>query len=114
MEDNKFTQFIARSRNEAEKNGRRINTALSDEDMAKAIGGVGGANEATCPICGKPMKVVDNPYGDNFWTCEKCKVDQICSDAEYIEILKYLEATGQTQGVVYPVWWDKVKNKKTK
>ena len=109
MEDNKYIQFISKSRNEANKLGRNINTVLSDDDMAKAIGGLGGKDEATCPVCGKPMKKIDNPYGDPYWTCEICKVDQICSDAEYIEILKFCEQMGQTQGLVYPVWWDKVK-----
>ncbi|MCR5604303.1 MAG: hypothetical protein K6G27_11470 [Lachnospiraceae bacterium] len=109
MEENKYTQFISKSRNEANKQGRRANTALPDDEMAKAIGGLGGMKEATCPVCGKPMKEVPNPYGDPYWRCEECKVDQICSDAEYIEILKFCELTGQTQGLVYPVWWDKVK-----
>jgi rubredoxin len=101
MEENKYTQFISKYRN--------ANTAVSDEDMAKAIGGLGGKNEATCPVCGKPMTLVNNPYGDNYWTCPTCKVDQFFSDAEYIEVVKMLEAAGQTQGIVYPVWWDKVK-----
>lgn len=109
MEENKYTQFISKARNEANKLGRQINTELSDEDMAKANGGLGGANEATCPSCGMPMKVVNNPYGDNYWTCEKCKVDQLVSDAEYIEMIKLCEQIGQTQGIVYPVWWNKIK-----
>ena len=43
------------------------NMALNDEEMANAAGGIGGANEATCPKCGKPMKWKDNPYGDGMW-----------------------------------------------
>ena len=108
MEENKYTQFISKARNEAAKLGK-LNTALSDEDMAKAFGGVGGKNEATCPVCGKAMKVVKNPYGDDYWTCDKCNVDQFFSDADYIEIVKLCEQAGQTQGIVYPVWWNKVK-----
>ncbi len=109
MEDNKYIQFISKARNEADKLRKAANAAVSDEDMAKAVGGLGGANEATCPVCGKKMKVVENPYGDNYWTCEKCKVDQLFSDADYIEMLTLCEQAGQTQGLVYPVWWDKVK-----
>lgn len=108
MEENKYTQFISKFRNEAEKI-RSANTAISDDDMGQAVGGLGGKNEATCPVCGKPMTPVDNPYGDNYWTCSKCKVDQICSDAEYIEMLRLLEQAGATEGLVYPVWWNKIK-----
>ncbi|MCR4590807.1 MAG: hypothetical protein K5668_08305 [Lachnospiraceae bacterium] len=103
MKDNEYTLFIKKF-----KEGHDINTALSDEDMERATGGVGGANEATCPQCGKPMKVVNNSYGDNYWTCESCAIDQFFSDAEYIEVLKAAEAAGQTQGLVYPVWWKQV------
>lgn len=111
MEENKYTQFISKSRNEANKLGKKMNTELSDMDMATAVGGVGGANEATCPVCGKAMKTVSNPYGDSFWRCDKCKIDQICSDAEYIEMIKLCEQLGQTQGIVYPVWWNSIKKK---
>lgn len=106
MEENKYIKFISGHRNQ--------NAAVSDEDMAKVTGGVGGKNEATCPVCGKPMAVVNNPYGDNYWTCSKCNIDQLFSDADYIEVIKICEMAGQTEGIVYPVWWDKVKNKKTK
>jgi len=117
MEENKYTQFISKYRNEAEKLKRAANAALSDEEMANAVGGLGGDNEATCPVCGKPMTVVNNPYGDNYWTCSKCNVNQICSDAEYIEMIKLLEQAGATEGIVYPVWWkelNKAGKKKTK
>lgn len=105
MEQNIYTEFLSRYKD----NVKAQNTALSDDEMTKAQGGLGGANEATCPKCGKPMKAENNPYGDGWWHCDACDVDQICSDAEYIEILKAAEAAGQTQGLVYPVWWDKVK-----
>ncbi|MBO4902072.1 MAG: hypothetical protein J5518_04705 [Lachnospiraceae bacterium] len=77
---------------------------IDDEALAKVVGGLGGENEATCPKCGKPMK----PAGD-FWHCDACKVDQFMSDADYIMTLKAAIAAGQTQGLVFPVWWDKVK-----
>lgn len=86
------------------------NMAMNDEALAKATGGIGGANEATCPKCGKPMKKNNNPYGDDIWHCDACNVDQMLSDAETIEIIKAAEAAGQTQGLEYPVWWNKIKN----
>lgn len=101
MEDNKYTKFISKYRNELK------NTALSDEEMMKATGGVGGANEATCPKCGKPMPRVDNPYGDGYWHCGACNINQICSDAEYIELVRILEQQG-VSGIEYPVWWPQV------
>ncbi|WP_036609431.1 hypothetical protein [Oribacterium sp. P6A1] len=111
MNENKYTQFIRNSKEQVEKLGKKMNTALSDEDMANVTGGLGGPNEATCPECGKPMKAVDNPYGDNFWTCDACKIDQFCSDADYIAMIKILEQAGQTQGIVYPVWWKDIPKK---
>jgi ribosomal protein L37AE/L43A len=86
------------------------NMEINDEDMKKAAGGLGGTNEATCPKCGKPMKWQDNPYGDGIWHCDACNENQMLSDAETIEMIKAAEASGQTQGLVYPVWWDKVKH----
>lgn len=106
MEQNIYTEFLNSCRN----NAKISNTALGDDEMKKAQGGFGGANETTCPKCGKPMKKVNNPYGDDSWHCDDCDIDQICTDAEYIEILKAAEAAGQTQGLVYPVWWKKKKN----
>jgi len=110
MEQNIYTEFISRFKDSAKVK----NTALSDDEMTKAQGGLGGANEATCPKCGKPMSrpqdVDPNGPHSDVWHCDACNVDQICSDAEYIEILKAAEAAGQTQGLVYPVWWDKVKH----
>ena len=105
MEKNIYTEFLSSRRDST----KLQNTALSDDEMTKAQGGLGGANEATCPQCGKPMQSKGNSYGDGLWHCDDCGIDQICSDAEYIEILKAAEAAGQTQGLVYPVWWDKVK-----
>jgi ribosomal protein S27AE len=73
--------------------------------MDSVTGGVGGANEATCPNCGKSMPA----QGDGTWFCSACNVTQFLSDAEYIEILKAAEAAGQTAGLVYPVWWNKIR-----
>ena len=81
---------------------------MSDEMLEKATGGVGGEHEATCPVCGKPMKFKPNPYGSDSWECKKCHETQFLSDADYIQMIKAAEATGQTQGLVYPVWWGKV------
>lgn len=82
---------------------------LSDSMLEKVVGGLGGPDEATCPKCGEPMRKVSNPYGTDSWKCDKCKETQFLSDQDYIQMLKAAEATGQTQGLVYPVWWDKVK-----
>ena len=79
MEDNKFTEFIKKHRGEVEKI-KASNTAISDEEMAKVTGGVGGANEATCPECGTPMNVINanGEYGDRSWVCPKCKRPLTC------------------------------------
>ncbi len=82
---------------------------LNEKMLEKVAGGLGGSNEATCPKCGKPMRTVDNPFGDNTWHCDACNVDQLMSDADYILMIKAAEAAGQTQGLVYPVWWNKIK-----
>lgn len=82
---------------------------IRDDMLDKVSGGVGGENEATCPVCGKRMKKVSNPYGSDSWKCKKCNQTQYMSDADYIQTLKIAESTGQTQGLVYPVWWDQVK-----
>ena len=103
MEDNKYTLFIRKYRDEYSKN-----VAMSDDDMANATGGVGGANEATCPECGKPMKKKDNPYGDSLWECPSCHVNQLLSDAEYIEMVRAMEAAGMANQIVYPVWWKQI------
>ena len=46
-----FNEAVKKYREEA----RRLR-ALSDSEVEKVAGGVGGADEATCPKCGKPMK----------------------------------------------------------
>lgn len=82
---------------------------LSDSLLEKVNGGLGGADEATCPKCGDPMRKVNSSFGSPSWVCDKCKETQFMSDLEYIQVLKAAEAAGQTQGLVYPIWWDKVK-----
>ncbi len=105
MKQNQYSEMLNRYRAEALE--ARKNTALADEELKQASGGVGGANEATCHICGKPMTVFHNPYGDDAWTCETCGVTQICSDAETIEIIRYMEQL-HIEGLQYPVWWNQV------
>lgn len=100
MKDNVYTELVKKFREE------RGATALSDADMEKVSGGVGGANEATCPSCGKTMRA-NSGFGDTIWYCEKCDMYQIVSDAEFIEMVKIMEQLGYP--VQYPVWWDKVK-----
>ena len=104
MENNKYTDFIRMSREQF--GGKSL---LNDDDLDKVSGGVGGENEATCPECGKTMKPTGNEYGDSMWYCSKCKIYQICSDADYILMIKAMEAANQP-GIVYPVWWDQVKH----
>ncbi len=89
----------------ADMNSKKID----DMDLKAVTGGLGGENEATCPKCGKPMNKISNPYGADSWKCDGCNVTQMLSDADYILMLKAAEAAGQTQGLVYPIWWDKVK-----
>ena len=102
----KFSEAVKRCRAEAAE--ARKPHALSDLDMVKVAGGVGGENEATCPKCGKPMRATGQEFGDGFWVCDRCKVNQICSDAEFIEIVRYMESINYP-GIEYPVWWDMVK-----
>ena len=32
------------------------NLKINDDKLKNVVGGVGGIDEATCPVCGKPMK----------------------------------------------------------
>ena len=102
MTENKYTEFIRKYRNTA-------NAALSDADMAKAVGGVGGADEATCPKCGQPMLRFAEPGGpqSDVWHCDACDTYQLATDAEYIQMVRDLEHAGITD-IVYPVWWNNV------
>lgn len=86
------------------------NMKLKDDILEDVVGGLGGIDEATCPVCGKAMKKSNNPYGTDGWVCPdpNCNQTQFLSDAEYIQFLKAAEATGQTQGLVYPVWWKQI------
>lgn len=101
MKDNVYTELVRKYREE------KGATPLSDSDMEKVSGGVGGANEATCPTCGRPMKIDNAGFGDSIWYCDKCNMYQLVSDAEFIEMVKFMEQLGYP--VEYPVWWDKVK-----
>lgn len=83
---------------------------LSDEAVEQVSGGVGGADEATCPCCAGMvgMSRIDNPYGDPFWTCPKCGTNQYFSDAETIEIIHYMEQVNYP-GIEYPSWWGSIR-----
>ena len=80
---------------------------LTDDDVARAAGGVGGANEATCPVCGKPMPKTGQECGDGFWYCQSCDVRQLLSDAETIQMIRYMESINYPD-ITYPVWWSLV------
>lgn len=82
--------------------------ALSDRELEKVAGGVGGADEATCPKCGKPMRMTGKDFGDGFWSCGECGATQLLSDAETIEIIRYMEMIGYPE-IEYPIWWSQVK-----
>ena len=86
---------------EALKSGK-----LSDEALEKVIGGVGGANEATCEVCGKPMKPGTYPGIGKGWQCAACGIATDASDADVIAIIRYMEQAGMQ--VNYPVWWNQV------
>ncbi len=105
MKDNKYTQFIKEF-----KGNHGTKRLLNESDLESVSGGVGGNNEATCPQCGATMRRVENNYGDPFWKCDSCDIMQIVSDAEYIQMIKEAEKYGQTQGLVYPVWWNQVQH----
>lgn len=81
---------------------------LSDEQVESVAGGVGGDNEATCPVCGTPMQLSGQTYGSGVWVCGKCGAGQLFTDAETIEMIRYMEAIGYP-GIEYPVWWNQVK-----
>ena len=98
-----FNEAVKKYREEA----HRLR-ALSDSEVEKVAGGVGGADEATCPRCGKPMKKIVFGGGDPMWKCSKCGVNQLLPDAEFIEMVKYMEQIGYP-GIEYPIWWNQVK-----
>ena len=103
MKNSPYSEMVKKYREQAV--GAEM-AALSDRDLERVAGGVGGADEATCPVCGKAMRV-DKSFGDPVWFCDKCDVTQIASDAEFIEIVKYMEKLGYP--VDYPVWWNQIK-----
>ena len=106
MENSKYTDLLKLYKTKMEEGMTR----LTDEDVAQVSGGVGGADEATCPYCSGniAMNKINNPYGDPFWTCPKCGMDQYFSDAETIEIIRAMEAMNYP-GIQYPSWWSSIK-----
>ena len=102
MNGNKYMEMIKKYRGEAK------NIELSDQDMGKAIGGVGGANEATCPYCGKAMVPGNYPGVGKAWKCAACGLATDASDAETIQIIRYMEKMG-IPDIGYPIWWNKIK-----
>lgn len=105
MKRNPCTELVEKYRAEFSDADKQ---SLSDAEMERVSGGVGGANEATCPVCGKPMSVSGGEHGDSFWICKTCNVNQLVSDAEFIEIIRMMEQMGYP-GIEYPVWWKQVK-----
>lgn len=101
-----FNEAVKKYRAEAAAAGKL--RALSDSEVEKVAGGVGGADEATCPKCGKPMEKIVFGGGDPMWQCSKCGVNQLLPDAEFIEMVKYMEQIGYP-GIEYPIWWNQVK-----
>ena len=103
-DNNKYIDMIGKFRKEAaEKVG-----ILSEADLDKVIGGVGGANEATCPTCGKAMTAGTYPTIGKGWKCPICGLATDASDAETIQIIRYMEQMG-ISGIAYPVWWNQIK-----
>ena len=102
--DSKYKDIIGMYRdkaNEALKSGR-----LSDDDLSGVVGGVGGANEATCEVCGKAMKPGTYPGIGKGWQCADCGIATDASDADLITIIRFMEQSGMS--VNYPVWWKQV------
>lgn len=105
MNKNAYSELVKKYREVASDADRR--RILSDRELETVAGGVGGSNEATCPVCGKPMVMTGQEFGDGFWYCGDCGVNQIVTDAEFIEIVRYMEQLGYP--VEYPVWWNQIK-----
>ncbi len=106
MNENRFNEMMKNYREAAK------NTELSDLDMESARGGVGGANEATCPKCGRPMSRPQDhdpsgPHSD-VWTCDACGTNQLFTDAETIEVIRYMEKAGLQSQIEYPIWWSQI------
>lgn len=79
---------------------------LRDDDLENVIGGVGGANEATCEVCGDPMIAGTYPSVGEGWKCERCGIARNASDADVIAIIRYMEQNHLP--VNYPVWWGQI------
>ena len=103
------TNYVDLAKLYREKMAGQSITPLSDEAVEEVSGGLGGADEATCPYCrgNITMTKVSSPYGDDYWTCPNCGGMQILSDAETIEMIHCLEAMGYTE-FDYPVWWSQI------
>ena len=110
-------EYTKRFNEEAKKFRARSNSALNDEEMANAKGGVGGANEATCIHCGMPMVKKNSEFGDSMWYCSACNEYQMLSDAETIGMIKAIEDEYGSSYVRqylggYPVWWSTIRGLK--
>ena len=99
MDVNKYSEFLKTG---MEKFGGKI--PLSDAELEGVSGGVGGANEATCPQCGKPMSSSGGQFGDPTWYCAGCNIHQAFSDADTIQMIQAMEAANYPN-IIYPVWW---------
>ncbi len=103
--DSKYKDLVGMYRDKARdaiKSGK-----LSNDELGKVVGGVGGANEATCEVCGKPMKAGTYPGIGKGWQCAACGIATDASDADVIAIIRYMEQMGMP--VNYPVWWKDLK-----
>lgn len=107
MNNSDFTEVLSKFKKEHA--GAEKLSALSDREMAKVAGGLGGENEATCSVCGKPMRVSKVENGETFWRCDACKIEHNVSDAEYIALIDMMESFNCP--VEYPIWWPEVKKK---
>ena len=105
--ESKYKDLISTYRDKAKdalKTGK-----ISDEALESVIGGVGGANEATCEHCGKPMKPGTYPGIGKGWQCATCGIATDASDADIIAIIRFMEQSGMP--VNYPVWWNQINTK---
>jgi hypothetical protein len=105
--ESKYTSLVSEYKDKAWdtiKSGK-----LSDDDLVKVIGGVGGANEATCEVCGKPMKAGTYPEIGTGWQCAACGITTNASDADVIAVIRFMEQSGMP--VNYPVWWNQINHK---
>lgn len=102
--ESKYMDLINTYKDKAREAGK--SGKLSDQELEGVTGGVGGANEATCEVCGAPMIAGTYPTVGKGWQCPACGIATNASDADVIEIIRYMEQAGLP--VNYPKWWGQV------